>query len=270
MPKRCKANLHQMYFSKPRMIWYHKGSHPVLVWEEKRSYLGRGGLLCENSVPKFVLDFCPVHWGGPFGPKLHEPSSYIIQTWFVSKKSHFRTFAPLTPSGIFTWWFPCQNYRVCTVYIHIYNICGAGQLYTHHIVLYNTRHSHMVTLSQPWSQKCRVGQNHIFTVYIRYFGWDLIKCTVIYGIYTYTILANPTQMWWHHLMCTYDTVRVCPYTPSPHDLMLTITCSHRQQLHRHGHTITCSRSHAHTCNSYIDMATWPHAHNHMLTQATAT
>ena len=36
--------------------------------------------------------------------------------------------------------------------------------------------------------------------------------------------------------------------------MLTITCSHRQQLHRYGHTITCSRSHAHTGDSYIDMA----------------
>jgi hypothetical protein len=29
-------------------------------------------------VPKFELRFCPGHWGGPFGSKLHEPSSYII------------------------------------------------------------------------------------------------------------------------------------------------------------------------------------------------
>ena len=50
-------------------------------------------------MPKFELDFCPDHWGGPFGPKHHEPSSYIIITWFESKKSHFRTFAPLTPSA---------------------------------------------------------------------------------------------------------------------------------------------------------------------------
>jgi len=42
--------------------------------------LGRGGLLCGNSVPKFELDVCPDHWVGPFGSKLHEPSSYIIQT----------------------------------------------------------------------------------------------------------------------------------------------------------------------------------------------
>ena len=101
VPKRWKTNLHQICFSNPRMIWYHKGSHPVLFWDEKRSCLGRGGLLCVNSVPNFELDFCPDHWGGPFVPKLHEPSNYIIQTWFVLKKSHFRTYAPSTPSIIF-------------------------------------------------------------------------------------------------------------------------------------------------------------------------
>jgi hypothetical protein len=63
----------------PRMIWYHKGSPPVLFWDEKRPWLGRGGLLCGNSVLKCELEFCPDHWGGPFGPKFHEPSSYIIQ-----------------------------------------------------------------------------------------------------------------------------------------------------------------------------------------------
>jgi len=41
-------------------------------------------------------------------------------------------------------------------------------------------------------------------------------------------------------------------------------------LIRHRHTISCSRSHAHTGNSYIDMATQSHAHDHMLTHATAT
>jgi hypothetical protein len=89
VPKRWKTNLHQICFSKPRMIRYHKGS-PVLFWDENRSCLGRGGLLCENSVPKFELDFCPDHWGSLFGPKPHEPSSYIIHTWSVSKQSHFR------------------------------------------------------------------------------------------------------------------------------------------------------------------------------------
>jgi len=49
---------------------------------------------CQN-----LLYFCPDHWGGPFGPRLHEPSSYIIQTEFASNKSHFRTFAQLTPSA---------------------------------------------------------------------------------------------------------------------------------------------------------------------------
>jgi hypothetical protein len=29
---------------------------------------------------KFELYFCPDHWGGAFGTKLHEPSSCIIQT----------------------------------------------------------------------------------------------------------------------------------------------------------------------------------------------
>ena len=100
VPKRWKANLHQICFSNPRLFWYHKGSPPVLFWDEKRPWLGRGGLLCGNSVPKFELDFCPDHWVGPFGPKLHETSRYIIHNnWLASKKSHFRTFAPLTPSS---------------------------------------------------------------------------------------------------------------------------------------------------------------------------
>jgi hypothetical protein len=62
------------------MIWYHKGSPPVLFWDEKRSCLGRGGLLFGNSVPKFELDSYPDNWGGPFGPKLHELSSYTAET----------------------------------------------------------------------------------------------------------------------------------------------------------------------------------------------
>jgi len=31
--------------------------------------MGRGGLICGNSVPKFELDYCSDHWGGPFGPR---------------------------------------------------------------------------------------------------------------------------------------------------------------------------------------------------------
>jgi hypothetical protein len=44
VPERWKFNLHQVCFSNPRMIWYHKGSPPVLFWDEKRPWLGRGGL----------------------------------------------------------------------------------------------------------------------------------------------------------------------------------------------------------------------------------
>ena len=46
VPKRWKFYFHQMYFSEPRMIWYHKGSPPVLFWDEKGPWLGRGGLYC--------------------------------------------------------------------------------------------------------------------------------------------------------------------------------------------------------------------------------
>jgi len=70
-----------------------------LFWDEKRLWLGSGGLKCENSVPKFEREFHPDHWGGPIDPKLCGPSSYVHQTWSASKKSHFRTFAPSTPSG---------------------------------------------------------------------------------------------------------------------------------------------------------------------------
>jgi len=44
VPKRWKTNLHQICFIKPRMIWYHKGSPPVLFWDAKRPWLGRSGL----------------------------------------------------------------------------------------------------------------------------------------------------------------------------------------------------------------------------------
>ena len=70
----------------------------ILFWDEKRLWLGSGGLNCENSVPKFEQESHPDHWGGPIDPKLCGPFSYVHQTWSASKKSHFRTFAPLTPS----------------------------------------------------------------------------------------------------------------------------------------------------------------------------
>jgi hypothetical protein len=47
-------------------------------------------------VPKKL---CPDHWGGPIGPKLCEPSTYVILFWCASKKSHFQTFTQLNPSG---------------------------------------------------------------------------------------------------------------------------------------------------------------------------
>jgi len=47
------------------MNWYHKGCHPVLFWVKEA----------------LVGAWWPVMWkvSAPFGPKLHEPSSYIIQ-----------------------------------------------------------------------------------------------------------------------------------------------------------------------------------------------
>jgi hypothetical protein len=41
---------------------------------------------------------------------------------------------------------------------------------------------------------CRVGQNHIYTVYIRYFGRKITKFTVIYGVY---IRFWPTLYMWY-------------------------------------------------------------------------
>jgi hypothetical protein len=37
-------------------------------------------------VPKSALDFYPNHWGGPFGLKFHEPSSYVILNAICIKK----------------------------------------------------------------------------------------------------------------------------------------------------------------------------------------
>jgi len=41
---------------------------------------------------------------------------------------------------------------------------------------------------------CRVGQNHIYTVYLRYVWLGNHKYTVIYSVYTYTVLANPNYL----------------------------------------------------------------------------
>ena len=42
--KKWKTNLHQIYFSNPRIVWYQRGSPPVLFWDEKRPWIRRGGL----------------------------------------------------------------------------------------------------------------------------------------------------------------------------------------------------------------------------------
>jgi hypothetical protein len=81
--KRWKTNLRQIYSLKPRMIWYHKGSVAILFWDEKRLWLGSGGLKCENSVPKFERESHTDQWGGPIDPKFCGPSSYVHQTWFA-------------------------------------------------------------------------------------------------------------------------------------------------------------------------------------------
>jgi len=46
------TNLHQIYFLKPRMIWYHIGSFAILFWDEKGLWLGSGGLKCEKRSAK--------------------------------------------------------------------------------------------------------------------------------------------------------------------------------------------------------------------------
>ena len=85
MPKRWKLNLHQIYSIKTKMIWYHKGSVAILFWDQKRLWLGSGGLKCENSVPKFEREYHPDHWGGPIDPKLCGPSSF---KYGLHQKSH--------------------------------------------------------------------------------------------------------------------------------------------------------------------------------------
>jgi hypothetical protein len=39
-----KSTFTKYTFQNPRMILYHKASPPVLFWDEKRPWLGRGGL----------------------------------------------------------------------------------------------------------------------------------------------------------------------------------------------------------------------------------
>jgi len=51
----------------------------------------------------------------------------------------------------------------------------------------------------------RVGQNHIYTVYIRYFGREITKYTVIYGVYIrfwptlYIVISLPEIPYIHRI-----------------------------------------------------------------------
>ena len=48
------------------------------------------------KMPKFELDFCPDHWGGPFGPKLHEPSIISFKHYCI-KKVTFQDICSVAP-----------------------------------------------------------------------------------------------------------------------------------------------------------------------------
>jgi hypothetical protein len=159
VPKRWKTNPHQIYSLKTRMIYCHKGSVAILFWDEKRLWLGSGGLTCENPVPKFEQESHPDHWGGLIDPKLCGPSSYVNQTWSASKKSHFRTFAPSTPSGTFGD-FPAKH----------------------------TVHTLYLGLARTIYMRCIYG----------IFGREITKYTVIYGVFirfwpTLTVFYNSGQ-----------------------------------------------------------------------------
>ena len=140
MPKRWKTNLHQICFSKPRMIWYHKGNPPVLFWDENRSCLGRGGLLCGNSEPNFELDFCPDHWGLATNFMNHLVILFkhnFYQSSHISK--HLLRWPPLAFSA-----WKSLNIRSYTV--HSY---GSGQPYKLEFTAYVT-YNHCVLGLLPW------------------------------------------------------------------------------------------------------------------------
>ena len=96
-------------------------------FEVKRPWEKRCGSIHKYSVPKNELIFCPDHWGGLFGPKLCEPSTYVILFWCASKKSRFQTFTQLTPSAK----LPCIHriYMVLVTYLHRLCMVLANQTY---------------------------------------------------------------------------------------------------------------------------------------------
>jgi len=84
----------------------HKRSTPVVFWGEKRPWVECDGSIRKHSVPEFAnfeLDFCPDHWGSPFGLKLHKTSSYLVTDMLFKrlhrKRNNFRTFTPSTTSA---------------------------------------------------------------------------------------------------------------------------------------------------------------------------
>jgi len=82
---------------------------------EKRPWVECGGSKHKYSVPKFELDFCPDHWGSPFGLKLHETVSYVIKQDLHRERNIFRTFAPSTTSVI-PLYYPIGAYCVTFSY----------------------------------------------------------------------------------------------------------------------------------------------------------
>jgi hypothetical protein len=86
-----------------------------IIKEVLLSYLGWKEALIGEWWPK-MWKLSTKIWTGiqprPLGwsdwPQLCGPSRNVHQTWSASKKSHFRTFAPSTPSGIVVWASTCN------------------------------------------------------------------------------------------------------------------------------------------------------------------
>ena len=72
-----------------------------------------------------------------------------------------------------------QSYTVCGVCLKFWLTLHIGHTSCWRLPQTNSA----IFTSDTLTYICRVGQNHLYTVYIQYFGREIIKYTVIYGVY---------------------------------------------------------------------------------------
>jgi len=136
----------------------------------------------------------------------------------------------------------------------------SGLAHLEHVIARGQNHLYTVYIRYCWQgnhQIYRVGQNHVHTVYTRYFGqgnhqiYGQIRCI-------HTILANSSFSPMNSVFSTRFVARTC--------ICARVQCFVYTHTHTHTHTHTRvhTRTHLHT-HAHTHVHTYTHSHTHTYT-----